>query len=145
MRFVLCRVDCLWCAIPLTHVVEVMRPRPLVALTDAPDFVMGLSTIRGLMVPVIDLGMLMLGRRATPSRLVLLKVLPQRAAVAVDAVVNVVELGPDTLEPLPSLLGAATHERVSALSLRDERVLAVLEATRLLPTHFSGAQATGNA
>ena len=46
------------CALSLGHVVETMRPLPIEPLAAAPHFVLGLATIRGSQVPVVDAGRL---------------------------------------------------------------------------------------
>ncbi len=70
----LCRVRSWFCALPVVHVEETMRPLPIGPLAGAPDFVAGLSIIRGRPTPVVDTGAL-LGARdaATPRRLVVLR------------------------------------------------------------------------
>jgi purine-binding chemotaxis protein CheW len=47
------------CAVPLTHVIEIMRPLPVEPISDVPLFVQGVSIIRGIPTPVVDLGALL--------------------------------------------------------------------------------------
>jgi purine-binding chemotaxis protein CheW len=70
----LTRVGARLCAVPLAHAVETMRLLQVSPLADAPSFVRGLTIIRGVAVPVVDLGAL-LGEPATAvTRLVLVRV-----------------------------------------------------------------------
>lgn len=131
MRFVLARVHALWCAVGLEHVAEVTRPRALIHFADGPDFLMGLTTLRDQLVPVLDLGRLLVGEPTAATRLLRLRDSSHRAALAVEEVAGVVELAPDVLQPLPSLLKGASQERIVALGQRDSQILAVLEAARL--------------
>ncbi|HZE91839.1 MAG TPA: chemotaxis protein CheW, partial [Rhizobacter sp.] len=64
---VICRVQGRLCALPLSHVVETMRPLPTETIAGAPDFVCGLAVIRGAPVPVVDLARL-LGATDTQAR-----------------------------------------------------------------------------
>lgn len=131
MRFVLARVHALWCAVGLEHVAEVTRPRALMHFTDGPDYVMGLTTLRDQLVPVLDLGRLLVGEHSSVKRLLRLRDPSHRAALAVEEVAGVVDLTQDVLQPLPSLLKGASEQRIVALAQRDAQILAVLEAARL--------------
>ena len=53
------------CAVPIAHVVEVMRALPVEPIPGAPSFVPGLAIIRGAPMPVVDLGLLTGGRSAS--------------------------------------------------------------------------------
>lgn len=120
--------------IPLESVREIMRPLPVVRLVGAPDFVLGLATIRGAATPVVDLARV-LGRAApgneTFGRFVSLSVDGRPVALAVRAVSGV--LGLDETTELPPLLSRVASDVVAALSLRDAGLLLVLEAGRLVP------------
>jgi purine-binding chemotaxis protein CheW len=118
--------------LPLKHVVETMRPLPVSPLAGAPPFVCGLSVIRGLPGPVVDLGALLSGSEpASPTRFVTLRLEDRRVALAVEAVLGIQEL-PDTLGSLPKLLAEASAEAVSAVGTLDAELLLVLEAARLM-------------
>src|SRR5690349_9342486 len=95
--------------LPLENVREIMRPLPIAALAGAPEFVLGLATIRGAATPVVDLGRV-LGRtqeRPIFGRFVSLAVDGRAVALAVQSVSGVVELERDASSELPPLLGAA--------------------------------------
>jgi purine-binding chemotaxis protein CheW len=123
------------CAIPLQHVWETMRPLPIERMAGLPAFVLGVSVIRGAPVPVVDLGALLTGGRASASygRLVTVRVGERRAALAVDAVVGSQTLDLSQLGALPPLLHDAGADLVDAIGARDAQLLVVLRATRLLP------------
>ena len=136
-RLLLCRVGSKVCGLPLAQVLETLRPLPVEPLAELPRFVRGLSLIRGRPTPVVDARTL-LGSddRRAAGRYVTLRcdARAQRvAALAVDAVLNVIALAPDTLEALPQLLQAAQGDLVSALGSLDRELLLVLEHGRLLP------------
>jgi purine-binding chemotaxis protein CheW len=120
--------------IPLESVREIMRPLPIAALADAPDFVLGLATIRGAATPVVDLGRVLGGAgasKATFGRFISLHVDGRSVALAVQAVSGVLELEETT--ELPPLLSEAAMDAVESLSLRDAGLLLVLRSARLVP------------
>ena len=47
------------CALPLSEVVETMRPLPISPMSGWPSFVPGIAVVRGRPTPVVDLGLLL--------------------------------------------------------------------------------------
>ena len=129
----LCRVRDYWCALPLVHAGETMRPLPIEPLAGMPLFVRGLSVIRGVPTPVVDAGVLLGASDLTEGgRFVTIRTGDRRVALAVDAVVGVREL-PGGLGDLPPLVREASAEIISAVGALDAELLIVLGAARLLP------------
>jgi purine-binding chemotaxis protein CheW len=144
-RALVCRARARRCALPLEHVVEVMRPLPVQPVASSPDFVLGLAVIRGAPLPVVDLGSLWGGGRAAPAgRFVTMRAGHGRVALAVESVEGVIDL-PEGLRGLPRLLGDAAGELVRALGVRDAELLLVLEAARLVPTELESEPGGGAA
>lgn len=121
------------CAIPLASVVECMRPLPTEALKGAPSFLLGISVIRGLPVPVVNLGRVLgTGNETQVNRYVLLKLNERRVALAVESVIGVQRMD-SALQNLPPLLQEAAFEQVTAIGIRDEQLLFVLQMARVIP------------
>jgi purine-binding chemotaxis protein CheW len=130
----LCQVGALVCGLPLSHIVETMRPLSLSPFEGMPPFVSGLSVIRGQPVPVVDLGRLLGDEKgARPERWVLTRAEGRQVALAVEQVIGVRSLPASALQALPSLLGEASAEFVSRVGALDERLLVMLESSRVLP------------
>src|SRR5207244_5850162 len=132
------------CAVPIAHVVEVMRALPVEPIPGAPSFVPGLAIIRGAPMPVVDLGLLTGGRSAS-GRFVTLRLGDRRAALAVDAVVGVRAVDAFLLQELPPLLRDAGAEVVDAIGVIDTELLVSLRAGRLVPEDVWQAVAAGEA
>ena len=129
----LCRVGDLLCALPLEHVDEAMRPLAVEAIAGMPSFVQGLAIVRGAPIPVVDAGTLLNGARSHPTRFVTVKTGRRRIALAVDAVVGVVDISPGSLDPLPRLFQDASLDVISAIGTLDADLLLVLRSARLVP------------
>jgi purine-binding chemotaxis protein CheW len=133
----ICRVVQQYCALPLQHVIETLRPLPATPLAGAPDYVLGLSVIRGAPVPVVDAARLLGAGPApsshSPSRLVLLNTGTRRVALAVDAVVGVQALDSRSQQDLPPLLREAGDGAIESLGLLDAELMLVLQSAHLLP------------
>ena len=131
---VLCQVGAVVCALPLEHVSETLRPLPVEALSGTAAFIDGVSLIRGVPVPIVDLARLLGNVSAEPrTRLVVVKVGERRAALAVARVIGVRSLESAAVLDLPPLLGGASSEVIRTIGSLDARLLFVLETSRMLP------------
>jgi purine-binding chemotaxis protein CheW len=129
----LCRVSDLSCAVPLEHVEETMRPLAVEAIAGGPSFVRGLAVVRGVPIPVVDAGLLLSGEASHPTRFVTMKTGDRRIALAVDAVVGVVEIPLSSMTALPLLFQGAGVDAISAIGTLDAELLIVLRSARLIP------------
>ncbi len=124
--WLLCRAGERLCALPLGSVVETLRPLPIEPVVGAPDFVLGLSIIRGAPVPVVDVSRLLSGRASSPARLVVVKAGERRVAMAVDGIIGIRPIAADQLRDLPPLLRDAGADVVSAVGTLDAEFFMVL-------------------
>ncbi len=129
----LCEVGGLLCALPLANVGEVMRPLPLETISGVPEFVMGITPIRGTVTPVISCAALLGIAASTPGRFVVVRADDHQVALAVDAVIGVRGLPPPSLVDLQPLLRDAHPDAVSAIEVLDPSLMLVLIDARLLP------------
>lgn len=122
------------CAIPVSFVIETMRPLPIEKLRGIPPFVLGASMIRGAITPVVDLGAL-IGAESTAevTRFVTLRVGERQVALAVDRVLGVGELADTMVRELPPMLEGIRGHFIEAISTLDEKLLMVLKAGRMIP------------
>jgi purine-binding chemotaxis protein CheW len=123
------------CAIPLHHVAETMRPLPIEPVAGMPGFVRGVSVIRGVPTPVVDLKALLenSGNSATCGRFVTIKLGERQVALSVDGVAGVRTLDPAKLGELPPILRDAATGIIEAIGTRDAQLLVVLRAARMVP------------
>lgn len=127
----ICRVQSRWCALPLVHVRETMRPLPIAALAAPVAQVLGLALIRGSSLPVVDLAALLGLHGVTPQRFVVIAVAERRVALAVSAVLGLRPM--PVTESLPPLTREAPNELIAAIGWLDAELLMVLDSARLLP------------
>lgn len=125
--------DCV-CAMPLADVREVMRPLPLEPIAGMPEFVMGLSVIRGAPTPVVQLSRLIHSAgSAAIRRFVTIRVAERTAALAVDGVAGIHDMHNIPLHEMPPLLRDARKDLIEAVGALDSQLLIVLRALRILP------------
>lgn len=129
----LCRVRTgVLCAVPLAHVEETMRPLTVVPMAAVPTFIQGISIVRGHPIPVIDVASLLGGAGSPTTRFVIVRTGTRHVALAVEAVLSVIEMRSGSVEELPLLLQGAELDAVSAIGVLDAEVLLVLRTTRLI-------------
>jgi purine-binding chemotaxis protein CheW len=130
--YLVCRVRRVLAGLPLEFVVETMRPLPVAPVADAPDFVTGLSIVRGEPTPVVDAGSLLgFPGEASPSRFVTVRAGERVVALAVEEVLDVRELAAETFTALPPLV--ADSGVMSAVGALDAELLVALRALRAIP------------
>lgn len=135
----LCRIGKQLCAVPLTHVVETMRPLPVRPMPGRPAFMAGLSLVRGAPLPVVN-GATLIGESAgTPSRFVTLQVGSRQVVLAVQDVVGIRAMDADLLHGLPPLLAGAQDDTVTTIGALDSEFLWLLDASKLVPANLSMA------
>jgi purine-binding chemotaxis protein CheW len=128
------RIGARICAVPVSDVVEIMRPLPIEALSGALDGVRGLSVIRGEPVPVIDLGTLLGASGCSVcTRFIAIRVGGRRIALAVDAVLGIREFASGLRAQMPPLLSDARTEMVEAVGALDTELFMVLKACSIVP------------
>jgi len=136
----LCNVGSFVCALPVAHVVEVMRPLPIRHLEDVPPFVLGVALVRGAPAPVVDVARL-LGvtppNEPRPSRIGRFVTVAAHGhgrpiSLAVEDVRGIRALARAELDALPPLLGAVDARGARAIGATDGELLLILETTRLV-------------
>lgn len=118
------------CALPLSAVVETLRPLPLTPLQPAVPGVLGVIRLRGRPAPVISTAALLGGADDAIGRYVHVRAGDRAAALAVADVLHVGHLDGD-LPALAPLL--ADNAAMTAIASRDAALYAVLDAARLVP------------
>lgn len=123
------------CAIPVQYVGETMRPLPITHMPGMPQFVQGLSVIRGEPVPVVDLTLLLEHERDSVAcgRFVTVRTGARRVALAVATVVGLKDLDQTLAQELPPLLQNVDADLIEAIGTSDAQLLLVLRAARIVP------------
>jgi len=132
-RSLVVRVQTRVCAVPLMHVVETMRPLPVKAIAGMPSFVRGVSIIRGVPTPVVDLGAVLGVPGGIAERLVTLRLGDRQVALCVDAVLGVRDLDLSVIQELPRLLQGTSTDFIEAIGMLDNEFLMVLRMGWELP------------
>ncbi|SNY40667.1 chemotaxis protein CheW [Paractinoplanes atraurantiacus] len=127
------RAGPLLCALRLDEVIETMRPLETRPLAGTPAFVRGISVLRGVPTPVIDVSRLLGGGSAEPERYI--AVSTDRGAVAFG---TGPVLGVRNVEAVPSgghpaLLGGGNSRLVAGVGTLGTEPLLLLQSMRAVP------------
>lgn len=136
----LCRIGNQLCALPLSNVVETMRPLPVRPLPGMPAFISGLSLVRGLPLPVVNAAALIGQGGEAAARFVTLQVGARQVVLAVQEVVGIRAMAADPLHDMPPLLGGAPTDIVSAIGSLDTEFLWLLDAARMVPADLGASE-----
>jgi purine-binding chemotaxis protein CheW len=141
-------------ALDILRIREITRNRPVTEVPRAPCFVLGIISVRGVIVPLVDLR-LRLGLRAAPlgpaARILIVTRGDDSYGLIVDEVVHVVRLHPEDLETPPPIVGGGESEYVAAVGRplaiqmpgTQSRILIVLNLDAVLAFEVGrGAQAS---
>ena len=126
-------------ALPIQQVQEIIRYSEPRAVSSAEPWIRGVISLRGKIVPVLDLG-LRLGLAFEPGdeqKIVILEAETGTAGVVVDGVEEVLMVDEDQLDDLPGGGGDA----IDKVAKIDDRLVMLLDADRLLGGIESGAYA----
>ncbi|MGH7444628.1 MAG: chemotaxis protein CheW [Longimicrobiales bacterium] len=139
------------CAIPLTHVREVVRAVALTPLPGAPPVIEGVIDVRGAVVPVVNLGS-RLGVETTPVRpsqaLVLVWTGERLVALRVDRVEWIEPLDDDDVASAerltrgPLALAGVARTRDGLVLLQDPEALLQQAETEAIDAALLAAQGT---
>jgi chemotaxis signal transduction protein len=95
-------------AVPVEHALEIADLGEVTALPGAPPEILGVRSLRGRLLPVVDLAALLgISRTVPPARLLVTEAAGQQAGFAIDEVTAVGELAEATEETRSALLAGA--------------------------------------
>jgi len=119
-------------AIPVAEVAEVIQPPPITGLFRLPDFIVGVVSLRGEILAVVDLARLSgLGETALldRSRLIVVQDDSIRFGLLVDEI-----LGSVTMEPaqINEIQAPGSPTWITGVSHLDDRPVAILDVTRIV-------------
>jgi purine-binding chemotaxis protein CheW len=123
--------------IEITAVEGIMKIQKITPIPYAPDYVEGVTNLRGSVVPVIDLrkrfGVNASGR-TIDTRIVIVTMGESKVGIIVDAVSEVLTLEDTVIEPVPPMVNMAGREFIIGIAKINNRLVILLDLTRVLTT-----------
>ena len=123
-------------AVDIRSVRELRGWTPPTPLAHAPAYVQGMVDLRGVVIPIIDLGARLglapIAATAT-SVIVVAQIKGRLAGLLVDGVNDLIELGRDQLQPTPATGSLAPNAVIQGVFQIEGRVLSLVALDSLVP------------
>ncbi len=125
-------------ALDILRIREIIKLRPITEVPRAPSYILGIISVRGQVIPVLDLRVRLrllarpLGKEA---RILIVTRGDETYGLIVDAVRQVVRMRDEEVEPPPPMLGGAEAEFIAGIGRpRGDRMLILLQLDTVLST-----------
>jgi purine-binding chemotaxis protein CheW len=121
-------------AVPVADVREVLKSYYLTTVPNTPDYILGVMSLRGAMLPIIDLCKrfgLAPGAKDEKSRIVVVSSADEEVGLVVDQVTGVFRILPDEVKPVPENLEQGA-EFLRGIVRTDDRLYILLDLEKAL-------------
>jgi purine-binding chemotaxis protein CheW len=119
----------------IAAVESIIKVQPITSLPHAPDFVEGVTNLRGKVLPVIDLRK----RFGLPprtvgkdSRIIVVSVEPNEVGMIVDGVSEVLTMPENAVEATPEIAATVNSAFITGIAKFDDRLVILLDLVRIL-------------
>jgi purine-binding chemotaxis protein CheW len=125
--------------INIMDIKEIIKPREVTEVPRAPSFVSGIISLRGIIIPIID----MLDRLGLPrekisgrERVIVVRHGESFSGLLVDEIIQVVRIAKDSLEAAPAVLEGIDRDFVSGIGRADGRMIILLNLENIADIHL---------
>ncbi len=119
--------------IDISRVLEILRVQKIFSIPGLPGFLTGVMSVRGAVIPVIDLrlrfGMKPSGKK---ERIILVRYGDEKIGFLVDEIREILMLEPEDIRPSPSLFKGFKTEYLTGLGKKGEQIILLLNIDNLL-------------
>lgn len=125
--------------INIMDIKEIIKPREVTEVPRAPAFVTGVLSLRGTIIPVLDMRLrLGLPREhvSGKERIVVIKSNESFSGLLVDEVIQVVRIKKEAVEPAPAVLEGIDRDFVFGIGRSDGRLLIILNLESIADIHL---------
>jgi purine-binding chemotaxis protein CheW len=132
-------IDSLFIGIEISRIQEILRPQPITHVPLADPAIRGLMSLRGQIVPVIDLAQrlgVQLLNDGTEAFNVLIRTPEGPISLLVDHVGDVVEVDSDAFEPAPDTLRSSMRPLIRGAYKLERRLLLALDAISAIQIEY---------
>ena len=138
--------------VDILRVKEIRGWSPVTRIPQAPESLLGVLNLRGVIVPIVDLRV----RFGLPAAefnaltvTIVLSLNDERGAkehgFVVDSVRDVIDLAPENIKPAPDVGSTHADEFIDAIASHEEQMLILLKADMLAPRETVSSEAAEQA
>jgi purine-binding chemotaxis protein CheW len=119
--------------IEITRIVEILNTQKIHSIPEMPDFLSGVITVRGEIIPVIDLRQrLCLQSSSEKELIIVIKYDNEKIGILVDTVKEIISLTHDEIISPPAIFRGLKKKYLSGLGKKDDRIIIILNLDDLL-------------
>lgn len=121
--------------INIAMVESIIKMQAITQLPQTPAYVMGVTNLRGSILPVIDLRArfaLEMKEDTRQTRIIIVTMGNIKVGVVVDGVSEVLRVSEETIEPLPPLVNSVDSAFLKGIVRLENRLIILLELGRVL-------------
>jgi purine-binding chemotaxis protein CheW len=119
--------------IEIGRVVEILNTQKVYSLPELPDFLSGVITVRGEVIPLLDLrkrlGIL---PSETKELIILIRYDSEKIGLLVDEIKEIISLNPEDIIVPPAIFRGLKERYLSGLGKKDDRIIILLNIDYLL-------------
>ena len=122
-------------AIDILKVQEIRGYENVTRIANAPDFIKGVTNLRGVIVPIVDLRIkfhLQSVEYGGQTVVIAVNVADRVVGIVVDGVSDVMTLTPDQIKPAPEFGVTLSSDFLSGLGSLEDRMLVLVDIDKLL-------------
>ena len=114
---------------------RIIELQDITAVPHAPEFVEGITNLRGMVLPVVDLRRrfsLPTEDATRESRIIVIELDGAKAGMMVDAVTEVLYVSEENVEPPSPLVSSVDSSFITGIAKVDERLIILLDLDKIL-------------
>jgi len=126
-------------AVDIENIREIIKPREITDIPRVPDFVLGIISLRGIIIPVFDLKRrLRMGftSQNDESRIVVCQYEDRTVGLLVDRIAQVVRIPARCIEPPPAVLSGVDRDMVEGVGRSQDRMMIQLCLSSVLDAEY---------
>ena len=121
--------------IEIAAVESIVKMQDITPIPHAPEYVKGVTNLRGSVLPVIDLKSrfgIKVGEETRNTRIVVVTMGELKVGMIVDAVSEVLTIEDTVIEPTPPMVSTVATEFITGIAKIDKRLVVLLDLGRVL-------------
>jgi purine-binding chemotaxis protein CheW len=119
----------------ISQVVSIERMQGITTFPNRPPFVLGVTTVRSVVTPVVDMRTALIGEALEVShttRIIIVMVNGQEIGLVVDAAVDVIDILPETIQHPNLMMQIKNVSFLKGISKLESRLIILLDIEQLL-------------
>ena len=133
MKFTVFRIGKEDFGIDITRVVEIVSMQTVYSLPELPDFLSGVITVRGEVLPLLDLRR-RFGAQSSETKelIIVVRCDTEKIGLLVDEIKEIVPVNPEEIAAPPAIFKGLKKKYLSGLARKNERIIILLDIDHLL-------------